>query len=251
MKSFDNFYYSSEGKLHDLEEIQQEYDRNNGNISKYRGKIYCPECRKAELSFTHRTTRTREFLSRKPTSNHNEECSYFYDSTDKKKEIKSYVGNLNDNQIEDRLESTLNYLLNLENKAQVVESNPTLQEENSIVLEENKNKVTVKRKTIPRKSINGWFDKSEANNTYIFYGTVMLEVEEFVAKNKKTYYRLLVKIKKNNDWKFKTIIYRGTIKDDIDPTAKYDLALLGYLEFYEGKPRLKTNTLNSILYRER
>ena len=48
------FYYETDGKLVNLSRVQDEYDSKKGDISKYRNKMLCPECRKAKLRFTHK-----------------------------------------------------------------------------------------------------------------------------------------------------------------------------------------------------
>ncbi|WP_449460725.1 hypothetical protein [Streptococcus suis] len=113
--SFKEFYYSNDQQIHDLSEIQNEYEKNNGDISKYRGQIFCPECKAAELRFTHKTSNTRAFLSKMPSSNHNENCSFIheYASTN---EVKQFIKTLPEKQIQDRLESELNLLLPKEKK---------------------------------------------------------------------------------------------------------------------------------------
>ena len=81
--SFEEFYYNEDDQIHDLYEIQKEYEKNNGNISKYRGHIFCSECKIAELSFTHKTSIRRAFLSKIPSSDHAEYCSFKHDCATK------------------------------------------------------------------------------------------------------------------------------------------------------------------------
>lgn len=249
-KSFNEFYYSVDKKIHFLEEVQEEYEKNSGNITKFRGDMFCPECRVAKLGFTHKTLKKREFLSKLPSSSHKENCSYINDYATKK-ELKEFVNSLSNQQIQDRLEAVLNNLLNKQQE----ESNKidNTQETNPFVI--NKvNKITnsTVRKSIPRKSIRSWFDKDTENQLFVFYGTVKLDVEEIKQKkNNKSFYRLLIKTQKGNDWFVKTKVFRANIKDEIDPNSFYDIALFGYIEFYRGFPQLKTENLSSILFRKR
>ena len=107
---FEVFYYTKDNQLHDLYEIQEEYERNDGDISKYRGYIFCPECKKAELRFTRQTSSRRAFLSKMPSSDHDEDCLFKNDYATNN-EIRQYTKTLNNQQIQDRLESALNQLL--------------------------------------------------------------------------------------------------------------------------------------------
>lgn len=243
---FESFYYSKDNQLHDLYEIQKEYERNAGDISQYRGYIFCPECKKAELSFTHRTSSRRAFLSKIPSSNHTEDCSFKNDYATNS-EIRQFTNTLNDKQIQDRLESALNQLLPKKVKVDNVASNEI--KDNPLVITNNNKKGSSITKVIPRKSINSWFDKSEENNLFVFYGKVKLEIQEIKAEKRK-YYKLIVKTNKKNQWEFKTSIFRGTTRDDICEENTYDIAVLGEIEFYKDFPQIKPINFHSIMYRK-
>lgn len=244
--SFEEFYYTEDNRLHDLDEVQKEYEQNNGDISKYRGQMFCPECKKAELSFTHKTSKRRAFLSKIPSSEHDEDCSFKHDSATKS-EIKQIANGLTNEQIRDRLEAALNSLL----PKKLKDDNDASDEPkgNPLITISNERKGSRIRKFIPRKSINSWFDKSEEEKIFIFYGHVKLEVEEFDTKNGRRF-KLIVKTKKNNEWIRKTSIYRGTAKDDIDEEKIYEIAILGEIVFYNSFLQIKTVGFNSIMYRE-
>lgn len=51
-KQFDYFYFIEDGKLYPLDEVQELYEKNNGDISYFQGCMRCPECKDAFLSFT-------------------------------------------------------------------------------------------------------------------------------------------------------------------------------------------------------
>lgn len=110
-KQFDDFYFIKDGKIHTLDEVQEQYEKNNGDISYFQGRMRCPECKEAILSFTRKTSRCREYLSKEPSSSHLDKCSYNYVYASKK-QIIEYVETMNDNQIQDKLESALNMLMN-------------------------------------------------------------------------------------------------------------------------------------------
>ena len=243
---FEAFYYTKDNQLHDLYEIQEEYERNNGDISKYRGYIFCPECKKAELSFTHRTLSRRAFLSKIPSSDHAEDCLFKNDYATNS-EIRQFTNTLNDRQIQDRLESALNQLL--PKKVKVDNDASDKIKDHPLVIIKNDKKGSSIKKVIPRKSINCWFDKSEENNLFVFYGKVKLEIQE-IETEKGKFFRLIVKTKQKNQWKKKTSIFRGRTRDNIFEENIYDIAIIGEIEFYKNFPQIKTITTHSIMYRK-
>lgn len=245
--SFKEFYYTEDNQLHDLSEIQKEYKQNNGDISKYRGKMFCPECKKTELRFTHKTSNKREFLSKLPSSNHSEGCSFIHDYATYK-EIKEFAEKLSDKQIQDRLEAALNQLLSKEGKE--ISDLTNDDKKNPFIIEVKDKDGSRIRKSIPRKSIKSWFDKLEEKKICIFYGQVKLQSKEVTTKNG-IRYKWIVKIKKmKNEWETKTSIFRGTAKDNIDEEKIYDIAVLGEIEFYNDFPQIKTTNFSAIMFRE-
>ena len=82
-KSFEKFFFTIDG-------IQREYESKKGDISKFKGFMRCPECRQAELGFTHRTRSKREYLSKNKMAKHAKNCSYINDYINKKQIKKNY-----------------------------------------------------------------------------------------------------------------------------------------------------------------
>ena len=244
--SFEEFYYSKDNQIHDISEVQKEYDQCSGDISKFKNQMFCPECKKAKLSFTHRTSFKRAFLSKKRSSDHVEGCSFIHDSASKR-DILEYIKQLSTNQIQDRLEAALNQLLLKKTKADNDASNEC--KDNPLVIKVDNPRGSGIRKFIPRKSINSWFDKLEECKMFIFYGHVKLEIEN-IKKENITFFRLIIKAKKQNQWIKKTSIFRGITKDNIDEEKIYDIAVLGEIEFYNGFPQIKTAKYDSIMFRE-
>ena len=80
-------------------------------------------------------------------------------------------------------------------------------------------------------------------------GRVKLKVEE-VNTQKGIRFRLTVEINQGNNLIPKTSIFRGVARDEIDENKIYDIAVLGYLEFYKGFPQIRTETFSSIMFRE-
>lgn len=54
-KQFDDFYFVKDGKIHTLDEVKERCEKNNGDISYFQGRMRCPECKEAFLSFTRKT----------------------------------------------------------------------------------------------------------------------------------------------------------------------------------------------------
>ena len=242
-KQFDDFYFVKDGQIHKLDEVQAHYEKNNGDISYYKGDMRCPECKEARLAFTHKTSKNREYLSKEPTSNHLDNCSYNYDYASKK-QIIEYVETMNDNQIRDKLESALNMLMNRDTSKDI-NINSQAQRDNPLIIKSSNGGNSIQR-TIPRKSLSMWLDKEYEGKVFIFYGKVKLKVEPF-----KEFFRLLIYTKRKDEtWGYKTKVFRRRFEDKIDETKEYDIAILGYLDFSHGHtPEIKTVKFDSLLYR--
>lgn len=242
-KQFDDFYFVKDGQIHKLDEVKAHYEKNNGDISYYKGDMRCPECKEARLAFTHKTSKNREYLSKEPTSNHLDNCSYNYDYASKK-QIIEYVETMNDNQIRDKLESALNMLMNRDTSKDI-NINSQAQRDNPLIIKSSNGGNSIQR-TIPRKSLSLWLDKEYEGKVFIFYGKVKLKVEPF-----KEFFRLLIYTKRKDEtWGYKTKVFRGRFEDEIDETKEYDIAILGYLDFsYGNTPEIKLVKYNSLLYR--
>ena len=254
-KQFDYFYFIEDGKLHPLDEVQELYEKNNGDISYFQGRMRCPECKEAFLSFTRKTSRCREYLSKEPSSSHLDNCSYNYDYASKK-QIIEYVETMNDNQIRDKLESALNMLMNRDTSKDI-NINSQAQRDNPLIIKSSNGGNSIQR-TIPRKSLSMWLDKEYEGKVFIFYGKVKLKVElvkqaeqEGQVKPSEEFFKLLIYTKRREDtWGYQTKVFRGRFEDKIDETKEYDIAILGHLDFSHGKtPEIKLVKYNSLLYR--
>lgn len=242
-KQFDDFYFVKDGQIHTLDEVQERYEKNNGDISYFKGSLRCPECKEAILSFTRKTSSRREYLSKEPSSSHLDNCSYNYNYASKK-QIIEYVETMNDAQIQDKLESALNMLINRETSTDI-NINSQAQRDNPLIIKSSNVGNSIQR-TIPRKSLSLWLDKEYEGKVFIFYGKVKLKVEPF-----KEFFRLLIYTKRKDEtWGYKTKVFRGRFEDEIDENKEYDIAILGYLDFSYGRtPEIKTVKFNSLLYR--
>lgn len=244
--SYEDFLYVADQQFHSLYEVQKEYEQKNGDISKYRDKMLCPECKKAKLRFTHKTSERRAFLSTLPTSNHEEGCSYNYDLASNRA-VKLFVATLTDEQVHDKLEAMLNTMLPRDRRDN--ENAVNAEQQNPFVIDIGARNHQPNRRAIRRKSMNRWFDKADENNMFLFYGKVRLAVEKCKTRNGERY-KLIVKTWKKDTWINKTSIFRGMAQDDIDENTTYDLAVLGHLEFYNDFSQIVTESWTSILYRE-
>ena len=251
-KRFDDFYFVEDNDLHSLEEVQYEYDYNDGNINCFKGRMYCPECRMAGLAFHHKTKKKREYLSKLPSSNHKNGCSYINEYASKNAIIE-YVKSLDEEQIQDKLESALNMLIPKENtdiKCNDIENKNAV--ENPLVIKKNI-KGKTEYKTIPRKSIYTWFDKQFEGCPALFYGIVRMKIRHVNSKKNAKYYVIEIYKKgiKDGEWKYKTEIFRGTHKDIVDESIEYDFAVIGRLDFsYKNRPQIRTISKNAVLYRK-
>lgn len=243
IKQFDDFYFVKDGQIHELDEVQEHYEKNNCNISYYKGDMRCPECKKARLAFTHKTSRCHEYLSKEPSSSHLDNCSYNYDYATKK-QIIEYVETMNDNQIQDKLESALNMLMN-RSTSKDININSQAQRDNPLTIKSPNRSNSIQR-TIPRKSLNMRLDKEYEGKVFIFYGKVKFRVEPL-----KEFFKLLIYTKRRDGtWGYKTKVFRGKFEDKIDETKEYEAAILGYLDFsYGNTPDIKLVKYNSVLYR--
>ena len=254
-KQFDDFYFVKDGQIHKLDEVQAHYEKNNGDISYYKGDMRCPECKEARLAFTHKTSKNREYLSKEPTSNHLDNCSYNY-AYASKKQILEYVKTINEDQIQDKLESALNMLMNRDTSKDI-NINSQAQRDNPLIIKSSNGGNSIQR-TIPRKSLSTWLDKEYEGKVFIFYGKVKLKVElvkqaeqEGQVKPSEEFFKLLIYTKRRDEtWGYKTKVFRGRFEDKIDETKEYDIAILGHLDFSHGKtPEIKLAKYNSLLYR--
>lgn len=249
-KSFEKFYFKIDDKEHYINEVQKEYEEKNGNISYYKGNMFCPECLEAELSFTHRTNRSREYLSKLPNSNHAINCSYNYDYATSTI-VNKYISTLPKQKLIDRLESMLNRLIKKENDELDKNIISKQKKENPLLISNvNANKVKTTY-SIRKKSLNAWFDRNEMrDNTYIFYGKVKFEVEEKLKNNsldeEKFYYLKLYSKNKKGEYKYRAKIYRNN-KDDIIEGQLYYIAVIGTFDF--NYMQIQTEFSYSVYYR--
>lgn len=256
-KSFEEFYSKSKDDVLDIDIVADYADNHDGDIGAYFGDMFCPECKNASLSFVHKTSKRRAHLKKKKTSCHNKECSYNYDYASKKETIK-YVGSLTDGQIQDRLNSMMNMLFRTDipyKAANEIVERSIPEEPNPMLLsvESGNNNIY---KALRRKKLNAWIDASDGEDFFAFYGRVKLKVvekEKIDEDSRNTYQYNLLQIytqNKKGEWKFRTSLYRGKIKDIIKEDSIYNIVIIGHLDFKFKPFTIKLANNYAIKYRE-
>lgn len=239
-KTFDEFYSLKKNKICSIDEIINYSELHNGNIHPYDQDMYCPECKKAKLTFVHETSKRRAYLRTIPSSNHVSGCSFNYEYASNKT-IKTIVNSMTNDEINDRLNSIMNMLckdMSVTNQHSNYDANES---KNPMLIQCNTGKV-IKTKAFPRKSLNCWVDHNE--NIYAYYGKkVNLKVVEKHRESDDSIFYLLEIRTKNikGEWNLKATIYRHKKPLDIDENALYNIAFIG---FFDQKYKFSIRLLN-------
>ena len=264
-KSFEEFYFEPRKEILDIDEVINCAEKNDGEIGKYEGNMFCPECQRAKLFFVNKSSTRRAHLKKYPSENHAEECSYNYDYASKRI-IKKFIDSLNYNQIQDRLNSIMKML----NRKQVTSGESStgggtsVHKKNNpmLIVEERENTVY---KALRRKKLNAWIDESDGQELCVFYGKVKLKVDERIKKcdeveietlvtpdiARDKYYLLQIYTKnKKGEWKFRTNIYRGKKKDIVDESKVYNIVLIGNLDFNYKPFTIRLANWDALRYQE-
>jgi len=256
-KSFEEFYFSIKDDVFDIDVVADYADLHEGNIGEFDGNMFCPECEEAKLSFVHQTSKRRAHLRRNSSSKHKDGCSYNYDYASRKK-VQGYVNSLSYGEIQDKLNAIMNMLCK-DHKKKSSESDTKddspIKAQNPMLIHETTNNGDV-LKALRRKRLNAWIDESDGNDLCVFYGKVKLKIEEKekIDKSSKDSYKYnLLKIytqNKKGEWKFRTSLYRGVIKDIINENAIYNIVMIGHL-YFKFKPfTIELANKNALKYRE-
>ena len=237
-KTFDEFYSLKNNIICSIDEVINYSESNNRNIGPYHQDMYCPECKKAKLTFVHKTKKKRAYLRKIPSSNHESGCSYNYEYVSNKT-INTIVHSMSNAEIDDRLNAMMNMLCKDTSAKNESSNNEATKSKNPMLIQCNTGNV-IKSKAIPRKSLNCWVDHNE--NIYAYYGKqVKLKV---VEKHKKSdgsiFYLLEIRTKNTKgEWNLKATIYRHKKPLDIDENALYNITFIGFFDKeYEFSVRL-------------
>lgn len=256
-KSFDEFYYVKDDKIYDIDVVQEYVINNNGNVGKYEGNMLCPECREAILAFWRKTSKKRAHLKRIPSSRHNEQCSYNYEYASSTK-VQEFVDSLTYNEIQDKLNSILNMLCKqkIYNAVNVCNGTDAYTKKHNPILISDKNEKKDVLRALRRKRLNAWIDNSDGCDFSVFYGKVKLKIREKAKINELTgdsykfYFLEIFTKNKNDEWKYRTNIYRGGIKDDIEEDKEYNIVLIGRLDFRFKPFTIELANRDAIIYRK-
>ena len=237
-KSFEEFYYLTEDKICDIDVVEEYVAKNNGNIGKFEGNMFCPECREAILAFWRKTSKRRAHLKRIPSSKHTKTCSYNYEYASSKR-VKKYVDSLTYHEIQDKLNSILNMLCK-QHRPKVEKSDSgdgdNTNKQSPMLIAERKEATDVLR-ALRRKRLNAWIDKSDGEDFAVFYGKVKLDIREKTKVSEDTgesytfYFLEIFTQNRQGEWKYRTNIYRGSIKDEIQKDIVYNIVIIGHLDF--------------------
>ena len=190
---FDKAYYEStceEIELIDLIKCAKEDESEF--IEKYSGHLYCPCCKKVQLSLVHRkTTFLRTYRGQKHGLFNGEKCDYDF-QTASVKVVDKYLKNLeNANELGTKLDAIIRRLLKQSIKGDKTEHKDKENIENPFIIQAETRKKTVTQKIIPRYSIRNW-EIIPYDNYCLIYGKVCVKVYDYPADagTKKLYLHL-------------------------------------------------------------
>lgn len=241
---YDNFFYM--GNVIELvdaldggqQDLLPQYDRN---------KLFCPECMRARLTFTRRTSLRRAFLSTKrPAENednaHDPGCSHAYKRASKK-QTTEYYQELTADQVTDKLEAAINrFLRRNQNPGRNVNAAPQGENPAIATILENGRET---RRRLPTRSIYSIYGipDEELDIPVLLYGDVKLIVEEKDSEYRKgeTYFK--VSLRNKHTSKHIRYFNINNFDADVDPKSVYHIAIIAKLW------RDKDGTLCSRVYR--
>ena len=240
-KTFEYAYFCNEDVDISIQNISAQVSKDRNILEKYKGKLFCPECREAKLSFVSKTNKKVAHFRMTQNEHHKYGCSYIQDYATNDN-VTSYIKNLTDLQIKDKLNSIMNMLCkgqdNNLNKIGGLEKD----RDNPMVISTSKDNISY---SLRRKSLSGWLDVDE-KQIYVFYGKVRLSVDKKKGKYG-DFYVLHIKTKnKNGEWNNKVNISSSKEFCGINEEYIYRIAMIGKLrKEYMSISLLKNN---SIIY---
>lgn len=254
-KRIEECYSRKKNKIINIKDVADYAENHEGDLGEFYGDMFCEECKQAKLSFVHKFSKRRAHFRR--ASKHEKDCSYNYEYASKRT-VTKYINSLNDEEIQDKLDSIMNMLCRNSNMKKTItgdaEENARKRENPMLISEQNKKKTILR--ALRRKNLNGRIDETDGTDLYVFFGEVKLEVLEKEKNSddpKKCYTYNILNIytqNKQDEWKFRTSLYRGKIKDPVKEDAVYHIVLIGQLEFKYKPFSIKLVNKNAIKYRE-
>lgn len=253
--SFDKCYYSLDNSIEYLDKINDYVEKNNGELGKYENSIFCPECRQAELTYVHRTTKKRAFLRSKFSKPHSDSCSYRHKYNRSQNFSKEYYESLTDEQIQDKLEATMREFSHKNSTIRILGVCENNFEENNNPSVQEKEENSRGKKLVRHKKLDERLDREIEGLLHIFYGKVQLKIRKYSKTNEKGehytfHYMDVLCQNKGKVFTKRTEIYRGGIEDNIDENKLYKFVAIGKLDFPDNyPPRLNLLNNKSILFR--
>ncbi|WP_066802663.1 hypothetical protein [Moraxella oblonga] len=234
-RKFDEFFNQINQQIEPIDYLI-EHSKQYGNVDGLKEHIFCPECQLAKLTFVH--TGKGFHLRTHLNTKHLEGCYYDFEHIDTKSATE-FFKSLNKEQIQSKLASMMRYLLSNKNNISVSNKADALQNNPLLIEQKEKTNTQIKtRKSLRRQKLTGYIDESIAGDLYIFYGDVKLYVEICKTKNNFQYYKLIIRTKnKRGEWRYRTSLYRGKTKDDIDVDAIYKIVFIGSANFKENREK--------------
>ncbi|HGO5824255.1 TPA: hypothetical protein ACK3JW_001965 [Mannheimia haemolytica] len=234
-RKFDEFFNQINQQIEPIDYLI-EYSKQYGNVDGLKEHIFCPECKVAKLTFVH--TGKGFHLRTHLNTKHLERCYYNFDHIDTKSATE-FFKSLSNEQVQSKLASMMRYLLGNKNNTSISNKTDTVQDNPLLIEQKEKTSTQIKtRKSLRRQKLTGYIDESIAGDLYIFYGDVKLSVELCTSKNNFQYYKLIIKTKnKQGEWRYRTSLYRGKIKDNIDVDAIYKIVFIGSANFKENREK--------------
>lgn len=180
---FDTFYYSEDNSSeHSLSEIQSLPKEAFEQL--YRGRTFCPLCKKVELTLVRSET---PHLRALPNQQHGivdgKLCIYMHDSAPSKL-TEEYINKLNDEgKIKRKLESVMYHLFSRDipkNKNTVIAKLCTDDDAEPLIIKKEK---TGKKYVIPHYNFNSWGEAIPQDQLLIVYGKVKVQIKNAVYKD--------------------------------------------------------------------
>lgn len=183
---FDTFYYSEDqSSEHYLSEIENLSDEEYGSL--YKGKMYCPWCRKPQLTKVNNAGGS--FLRTYPNQPHvlveGEMCPYECE-TAPVKVVEEYINELREQKkIKSMLEATLRRLYKQQTDTKsVISKGIGNKDKNPLIIESLQGDKTIKKNIIPHYSFKSWGKNIPQDQLLIVYGKVYIELKETQTVNK-------------------------------------------------------------------
>lgn len=239
-KSFEECYFLTLNNNISVVQIEYDVSQNRENISKYQGNIFCPECQQARLSFVSETSKRKAHL-RAIDKNEHKNCSYFYEYATKQQTI-TYLNELTDEQIEDKMNATMNMLCKKDISPSLDAPQEISNDTNPMLIKVIDDKSNSSYKAIRRKSLQGWLEV-DGEQLYVFYGKVKLTTEKKTGKYGEFYVMNIFVEGKSDSWNKKVSISSNEDFSDIDESKIYRIVIIGKLDtrYMKIKPYKKNS----------